>query len=100
MALNKSNMVDSVQKSTGLDYLTARRAVDHLLDLLGSALGSGERIELRGFGVFTPYITKPKVARNITANEQIIVPPRVKIKFRLTHDSARDAEMNVLAPAV
>ena len=42
----------------------------------------GQRIFLRGFGVFQPKERKAKVGRNITRGEQLSIPPKRVPQFR------------------
>ena len=48
----KTDIVNEVTSRTGLPKKVAEVAVDSLFEALKSALERGERIELRGFGVF------------------------------------------------
>ena len=55
----KNDIVNAVAKTAGLERQKATQAVETIIDVLREALLRGERIELRGFGVF---LVKPRNA--------------------------------------
>jgi len=50
--LIKQDLVQNIVERTGLPRSKAEAAVDTIFDGMKRALASGDRIELRGFGVF------------------------------------------------
>ncbi len=48
----KADLVEIIARETGITKVSAETAVDAIIDTLKEALARGERIELRGFGVF------------------------------------------------
>ena len=60
------------------------KIVDNLFRAMREQLTEGNRIEIRGFGVFTVKATKPKpAARNPRTGEITPVPARRKVQFKL-----------------
>jgi integration host factor subunit beta len=57
-------------------------ALNCLLDHLMSALESGERIEIRGFGCFTLHHRAPRIGRNPKTGAAVHLPPKVKLHFK------------------
>ena len=55
---------------------------DIILNEIKRALNRGDRVELRGFGVFSTKIQKARISRNPKTGENIYVPKRNKIRFR------------------
>lgn len=49
-------------------------AVKSLLDMMGGALASGERIEIRGFGSFSLHYRPPRQGRNPKTGESVALP--------------------------
>jgi integration host factor subunit beta len=47
-----------------------------------SALESGERIEIRGFGCFTLHHRAPRIGRNPKTGAAVHLPPKVKLHFK------------------
>jgi len=57
--------------------------VDRLFDAMRETLISGDRIEIRGFGVLEVKDTKPKpAARNPRTGQLVYVPARRKTHFK------------------
>lgn len=46
-------------------------AVKTLLEMMGGALASGERIEIRGFGSFSLHYRPPRMGRNPKTGESV-----------------------------
>ena len=49
-------------------------AVKTLLEMMGGALASGERIEIRGFGSFSLHYRPPRMGRNPKTGESVALP--------------------------
>jgi len=51
-------------------------AVRALLQMMGGALASGQRIEIRGFGSFSLHYRPPRTGRNPRTGETVALPGR------------------------
>ena len=60
----------------------AEQAVDALFHSMKEALTRGERIELRGFGVFVVKPRKRGVGRNPRTGEEVAIPSGKTIRFK------------------
>ena len=49
-------------------------------------LRQGERVELRGFGVFSTKIQKARISRNPKTNKKIDTPEKKTIHFKMSKD--------------
>lgn len=49
-------------------------AVKALLEMMGGALSSGERIEIRGFGSFSLHYRSPRMGRNPKTGDSVALP--------------------------
>ena len=49
-------------------------AVKALLEMMGGALASGERIEIRGFGSFSLHYRPPRLGRNPKTGDSVALP--------------------------
>lgn len=78
----KSDLVESVMESTGLPKPKAAEAVNALFDGMKAALLRGDRIELRGFGVFQVKDRKRGVGRNPKTGDEVEIPPGKTIRFK------------------
>ena len=50
------------------------------------SLKRGERVELRGFGVFSAKIQKARISRNPKTNKKIDTPEKKTIRFKMSKD--------------
>src|SRR5687767_12066940 len=78
----KLDIVNEVSDKTGVPKIKAEVAVEALFDAMKSALQRGERIELRGFGVFVVKPRKRGVGRNPRTGEEVAIPSGKTIRFK------------------
>ena len=57
-----------------------------ILDEIKRALKRGERVELRGFGVFSTNKQKPRISRNPKTGEKVNTPEKKTIHFKMSKD--------------
>lgn len=62
----------------GFDALDASKAIDAALEAIGVSLKAGNRVEIRGFGVFETKVRKASVSG---LNGQVI-PAKQVVKFK------------------
>ena len=81
--ITKKELALLVSNSTGLKKNLTAEMVDCLFAAMRDSLIRGQRIEIRGFGVFQVKDTRPKpAARNPRTGEVIYVPARRKTHFK------------------
>ncbi len=81
--ITKKDLALLVSRSTGCKKNLAAKMVDSLFVAMRDSLIEGNRIEIRGFGVFQVKDTRPKpAARNPRTGEIIYVPARRKTHFK------------------
>jgi DNA-binding protein HU-beta len=78
----KLDIVNRVAERTGVPKMKAEQAVDALFHSMKEALARGERIELRGFGVFVVKPRKRGVGRNPRTGEEVAIPQGKTIRFK------------------
>ena len=78
----KSDLVRRVVDQTGLSRLQAQAAVNAILTAMKDAMIRGERIELRGFGVFEIRPRKTGIGRNPRTREEVPIPPGMAVRFK------------------
>ncbi len=59
---------------------------DIILDEIKRALKRGDRVELRGFGVFYTNIQKARISRNPKTGEKVNTPEKKTIHFKMSKD--------------
>ncbi len=78
----KLDIINRVADRTGVPKMKAEQAVDALFHSMKEALTRGERIELRGFGVFVVKPRKRGVGRNPRTGEEVAIPSGKTIRFK------------------
>jgi DNA-binding protein HU-beta len=78
----KLDIVNRVAEKTGVPKIKAEVAVDALFNAMKDAMQRGERIELRGFGVFVVKPRKRGIGRNPRTGEVTDIPPGKTIRFK------------------
>ena len=70
----KLDIVNQVADKTGVPKQKAEQVVDSLFNAMKEALAKGNRIELRGFGVFIVKPRKRGVGRNPRTGTEVPIP--------------------------
>ncbi len=78
----KVDIVNEVVSSTGVVRSKAEMAVETVFEAMKRALERGERIELRGFGVFTVRPRKTGIGRNPRTGEEVSIQPGKAVRFK------------------
>ncbi len=83
MTTTKRDLAKRVAKDTDCKQSLAAKMVDSVFVAMRESLMRGDRIEIRGFGVFEVRNTRPKpAARNPRTGDIIQVPARRKTHFK------------------
>ncbi len=82
----KADIVHAVMAASNVSQRTADAAVDRILEAMREALARGERIELRGFGVFEVRPRKGGVGRNLSKGTEMPIPPGWVVRFKAGKD--------------
>jgi len=80
--LIKQDIVHHVIERTGLPRTKAEAAVDTVFEGLKQALAAGDRIELRGFGVFSVRARKTGIGRNPRTGTEVSIAPGKAVRFK------------------
>jgi len=78
----KLDIVNAVVSRTGVTRTKAEQAVESVFEALKNALGRGQRIELRRFGVFNVKPRKTGIGRNPRTGEEVSIPPGKAVRFK------------------
>ena len=78
----KLDIVNAVVNKTGVSRTKAEQAVETVFETMKGALGKGERIELRRFGVFNVRPRKPGIGRNPRTGQEVSIPPGKAVRFK------------------
>ena len=78
----KLDLVDAIVQKTNITRTKAEEAVETVFKAMKTALGRGERIELRRFGVFNVKPRKTGIGRNPRTGQQVNIPPGKAVRFK------------------
>jgi len=78
----KVDIINEVSRAADITKVKAEVAVEALLDAMKASLMKGERIELRGFGVFQVKPRKRGIGRNPRTGTEVRIPPGRTIRFK------------------
>ncbi len=78
--MNKSELIEALAEKKGISCKKAEEIVNTIFESMTSAMLSGERIEIRGFGSFVINEYKAYTGRNPKTGESISVKPK-KLPF-------------------
>ncbi len=82
LKLIKQDLIQRVVERTGLPRTKAERAVDTIFGSMKQSLIAGDRIELRGFGVFTVKPRKTGIGRNPRTGTEVSIAPGKAVRFK------------------
>jgi integration host factor subunit beta len=81
--MTKSELIEVLaRKQKHLPTKDVELAVKHLLDLMGDALATGQRIEIRGFGSFSLHYRPPRMGRNPKTGEAVALAGKYVPHFK------------------
>ena len=78
---SKAEMVARVAEEAGISRPQAQKAVDALLNMIGSSLAGGQNFSLSGFGTFRVSETAERQGRNPATGQPITIPAGRRIGF-------------------
>ena len=87
MAIVKSNLLKQLSKNYP-NFLKKdlEKFTNIIFDEIKRTLKRGERIELRGFGIFSTNIQKSRISRNPKTGEKVNTPEKKTIHFKMSKD--------------
>src|ERR1700743_3527524 len=78
----KLDIINEVVNKTGITKTKAELAVETVFESMKKSLAQGERIELRGFGVFNVRPRKTGIGRNPRTGAEVNIPPGKAVRFK------------------
>ncbi len=76
MTMTKADLVEQVANHADIPRKQADQVVQVILESITTALQSGEKVELRGFGSFRIRQRGERVGRNPKTGAKVLVPPK------------------------
>ncbi len=80
----RNTVASQLSERSGLSVEQSKGVLDHVLTIMTEALGNGDKVEFRGFGIFDVYTRKPRVGRNPKNPQagQYQIPAKRVVRFR------------------
>jgi DNA-binding protein HU-beta len=78
----KLDIINEVVNKTGITKTKAELAVETVFESMKKSLAKGDRIELRGFGVFNVRPRKTGIGRNPRTGAEVSIPPGKAVRFK------------------
>ena len=87
MAVVKSKLLKDLSKNYP-NFLKKdlEKFTNIILKEIKNTLKKGERVELRGFGIFSTKTQKPRISRNPKTGEKVNTPEKKTIHFKMSKD--------------
>ena len=87
MAIVKSKLLNQLKKSYP-NFLKKDldKVVSIVLNEIKQALKRGDRVELRGFGMFSTNVQKARISRNPKTGEKVNTPEKKTIHFKMAKE--------------
>ena len=87
MAIVKSKLLNQLKKSYP-NFLKKdlEKVVSVVLNEIKQALKRGDRVELRGFGIFSTNIQKARISRNPKTGGKVNTPEKKIIHFKMAKE--------------
>jgi len=87
LAIVKSKLLKQLSKNWP-NFLRKdlEKFTDIILIEIKRALKRGDRVELRGFGIFSTNIQKARISRNPKTGEKVNTPEKRTIHFKMSKD--------------
>ena len=87
MAIVKSKLLIQLKKSyPNFLQKDLKKVVSIVLNEIKQSLKNGNRVELRGFGMFSTNIQKARISRNPKTGEKISTPEKKTIHFKMAKE--------------
>ena len=82
MTLTKSHLTNAIAEQNGFTQKKSTDTAETILEIIKSALASGEDVLISGFGKFCVKEKRERRGRNPATGEDMILAPRKVVTFR------------------
>ena len=87
MGIVKSNLLKQISKNyPNFRKYDLEKFTNIILSEIKNTLKRGERVELRGFGIFSTHTQKARISRNPKTGEKINTPEKKTIHFKMAKE--------------
>ncbi len=79
--MNKAELIKELSHRTGISQVKLAPVVDSQLEIIADAVVSGDKVSLKGFGVFEVKERKERPGYNIQTQERVLFPASKIMSF-------------------
>ena len=79
--MNKADLVESVRSAADITRAEAEAAVEAMVSSVMTAVSSGERVTVAGFGTFNPSARAARTGRNPQTGEPVRIAASTAVRF-------------------
>ncbi|MGI9488229.1 MAG: HU family DNA-binding protein [Geminicoccaceae bacterium] len=80
--MTRADLIARLASSAAISVRDAELVLSTVLDAIGTGLEHGDRIELRGFGIFEPRQHPARQARNPRTGEAVTTAAKASVHFK------------------
>jgi DNA-binding protein HU-beta len=80
--MNKQELIDAISAESGLTKTDATKALNALVNATSTALKSGDKLSLVGFGSFSVSKREARTGRNPQTGKEIQIAAKNVVKFK------------------
>ncbi len=80
--MTKQKLISEIAEKVDISQKDIRKVLEILFIEIGDSLIEGEKVELRGFGVFKTKERKERLGRNPKTGKTVSIPPRKVVIFK------------------
>ena len=84
--MNKAQIIDAMADASGISKADAKKALDGFIDATSTALKSGDRVAMVGFGSFSVSKSAARTGRNPQTGKEIKIAAKNVVKFKAGAD--------------
>jgi len=84
--MTKQQLIEQVAGATSQSRADVERFYEAIVEKVSGALAAGEKVEMRGLGIFEAKETKARIGRNPGTGEAIEIPASRKAAFRASKE--------------
>jgi nucleoid DNA-binding protein len=86
MPITKSDLINETAISCGIAKDYAKVVIEQFFDAVIDSIKSGDSLEIRGFGTFSPKTCNPREARNLQTGELIPLAASKSISLKFSSE--------------
>ncbi|MCL2208389.1 MAG: HU family DNA-binding protein [Fibromonadales bacterium] len=86
MPITKSDLINETAISCGVTRDCARVSIEQFFDVVKDFIKSGNSLEIRGFGTFSPKTCNSRLGRNLKTGELIPLASSKSMSFKFSSE--------------